>query len=304
MLLASSKSLLYLSSILLVGAGVYARFLLPQTHQHTRLTRTGVMSGTIIIIISSALELVLTLMNVLGYVKWGLLQRYLLGTQHGHALLFRVALALMLAALLLIGFRFLRSVWLTGGFLLLGAALLLTFSWTSHGAVMAGWQAMMVDWLHFVSAASWGGAIVYLAVSPIWQHKPPDETTLRVIINRVSTLGLIAVSVLFASGIYSSLLHLSDPPSFARSPYGYALFIKLAFIMIIIMIAAYNRLHLKPNLNTMSQQLKTFIRIEAFVLILIFISTGTLTTSALPHSANSSTSVSQNFQTLIQSLRR
>lgn len=309
MILALTKSLLYLGAVLLVGAGVFAGLVAARTAPGAspllprRTLRLGALAGAALLLAASAVDVALTLRGVLGYVDAELIGRYLRGTRHGAATLVRTGLTVALAALLLAGAPRRRlGGWLVGA---LGLGLLATFSWISHAAAMGGTPPLLADLAHFAAAAAWGGSVLYLALSPAWSEgaaRPALVATLR----RVSRVGLIAVAALFATGVYATLTHLQDPARFVASPYGFALYAKLALVLAIVGVAAFNRLSLLPAFlrGGAPGRFRTVLRAEALLLVAVFVATGVLTTSALPHGDGATTGAAENLVKLLDYLRR
>lgn len=99
----------------------------------------------------------------------------------------------------------------------------------------------------------------------------------------------MSVVLLLASGLYASLLHLQDPPTFVASPYGRALAVKLGLVSMIVGLAGVNRFWLLPRFVARGADgLRTALRVELLLLAAVFVATGVLTTSPLPHSGEAS----------------
>jgi putative copper export protein len=170
-------------------------------------------------------------------------------------------------------------------FAALSVALLATFSVTSHAASMGGRTPFLVDLTHFAAACAWAGPLFYLAVYPGWQET--GKQPLHQALGNLSSVGLLSVGLLFASGIYSSLLHLQDPPAFVASPYGRVLGVKLFLVFVIVALAGINRVWLLPRFSaTGGGSLRMALRAELAVLVTVFVATGVLSTSPLPHSGD------------------
>lgn len=289
------KSLLYLGAILLLGAGVLPRFIITSGADRgfrARL-RWGAVVGAILVITGSALDIAVTLQNTLGFLDLGLAWDYTLNTRHGHAVIARFGLTIAAVALRRRGPNL--------SYALLGIVLLGTFSWTSHAAAMGGTPPLLADLLHFSAAALWAGPILYLALHPAWQAHLP---ALRTAFQRVSTVGLVSVVLLTLSGTYTALIHLQEPERFVASPYGLSLGLKLLAFIAIIAVAAINRFRLLPAfMQTESpDSFRSSVRLEAGLLIVVFILTGVLTTSSLPHEPGLSPSAIENLMGFIRFL--
>ena len=300
---AAVKAGLLLGAVLFVGGGVAARFVAPRLLLESPAFRRRVGAGTLLgfglLAALSVLDLVVTIQNAIGRVDPGLLGQYLTSTRHGRATLVRYGLLAVLGLLALGQARapttsrpFRLS--LHALFAVLAVALLGTFSATSHGAAMGGRTPFLVDLAHFAAACAWAGPLFYLALYPGWRGAgaPP----LRQALVNLSKVGLLSVGLLFASGLYSSLLHLQDPPAFVASPYGRVLGVKVGLAGLTVGLAGLNRFWLLPAFNRGTGGLPTALRAETVVLVAVFVATGVLSTSPLPHTGEM-TGVLANVQT-------
>ena len=291
--LALVKSLLLLGAVLLVGGGITATLVAPELAAANGALRRRLTGGAVVgaglLLVGSAFDLVLTLRAALG--RWpatSLTSSYLSSTRHGHATLYRAALTLLVLGLTLLLSRRAanRAVTseFTGVYLGLSLFLLGTFSYTSHAAATGGTPPLLADLVHFSAATVWAGPLFYLALVPDW--RAPYQTGLQTAFRRVSSLGLLSVVTLFSTGIYGALVHLQDPAGFATSPYGFALYAKVFLVLLIVALAVVNRFRLLPAfLTTGALRLRRAVRIEGVLLVAVFLATGILTTSALPHGA-------------------
>ncbi len=98
------------------------------------------------------------------------------------------------------------------------------------------------------------------------------------------------MGLLFATGIYASLLHIERPDVLTATLYGRTLIVKLALVGVILGIAALNRWHFLPKLSAhgygtgaLPHRFGRVLLLEAALLLTIFAVTGLLTTSPLPH---------------------
>jgi putative copper resistance protein D len=178
----------------------------------------------------------------------------LTATGFGRLWLFRFAVAILLAGFLL----FCRltgrhSNWpLFGGVGgLLSAIILGSLALSGHGADdtgSAGVWHLGADTLHLLAAGGWLGALIPLifvlrqarraAWLPIAQH-----ATLR-----FSTLGLVTVATLIASGLVNSWYLVGNLPSLFGTSYGQLLLVKLVLFAAMLSFAAVNRARLTPRL--------------------------------------------------------
>lgn len=291
---AAVKAGLLLGAVLFVGGGVAARFVAPRLVAESPLFRRQVKAGTLLglglLAALSALDLVVTILNAIGRVDPGLYGQYLMNTRHGRATLVRYGL---LAALGIMALGQTRTPTKPGAFrptlnvlfAALSLAFLATFSVTSHAASMGGRTPLLADLAHFAAACAWAGPLFYLALYSGWRGA--GKQLLHQALGNLSKVGLLSVGLLFASGFYSSLLHLQDPPAFVASPYGRVLGVKLFLVFVIVALAGVNRVWLLPRFTlTSSNGLRTALRAELVILVTVFVATGILSTRPLPHSGD------------------
>ena len=271
MIAALIKAFAYFGTVFLLGAGVYRFFIVPGGRQTHLLWGAGLGAG--VLIAASLADLFWRLWQVLGRFDPELTLTYVFQTAGGRFVLLRLALVLVTLVALRLPWRW--------PFVVVGLGVLYSFSATSHAAVMDGAPALIADLAHFISASLWGGAVVYMALT--WTALGVDR--LRAI-ERVSRIGLGAVILLLATGVYTSTLHLEAPNQLVSTPYGLALTLKLGIVAVVLGIAALNRWRFLPHLRADPQSHQAFGRIlllEACLLLAIFAATGLLSTSPLPH---------------------
>ena len=307
-MLALVKASLLLGAVLLIGAGVFGRFVAPELQGVRRPLVLGSSLGAAMLLIGSIVDVTQTLNNVVSRYDAALLTDYMRSTRHGNAVLVRLGLVFAVTFSTFWWIRSAHALSTTARrinhalYLSLSLALLATFSWTSHAAAMGGVPPLLADLAHFSAASAWPGAVLYLALVPVWSE--PRREMLNRALKRVSALGLACVALLFITGGYTSLIHLQNPERFAASPYGQALIYKLLLVGVIVGLAAYNRFWLLPaslNGNFMNR-FQYMLRLEALTLIAVFIITGILTTSATPHEPGVQPTVFENLTALLRYL--
>lgn len=278
---AAIKTLAYLGVVLLVGAGAFRLFVGPELEPPMRRTlRVGAVLGAVLVVLVSLADVGWTVARLVARFDPGLTAEYLATTHHGRATLMRLALTLPLLALALSrGSQTSKTL-----FAVTSLGVLATFSYLSHAAVQHGAVALMADLGHFAVAALWGGAVLYTALAPAWSDPRQLENLTRTV-RRVSRVGLISVLVLAVTGVYASVLHLDAPALLATTPYGRTLSLKLALVAVVLGLAAFNRWVFLPRLAARgaTRVFGQVMELEALLLILVFITTGVLTTSPLPH---------------------
>lgn len=135
------------------------------------------------------------------------------------------------------------------------AGLLATLAWAGHAV---GTEPsvrpvhLAADALHLLGAGLWLGALVPLlfvlgrassSPSPTWHELAATAT------RRFSTLGVFAVATLLATGLINAWFLVGSFRALIDTPYGQLVSTKLALFVIIVSIAAFNRLKLTPQLT-------------------------------------------------------
>jgi len=175
-------------------------------------------------------------------------------TGFGRLWQFRFAAEIVLAGFLLFcrftrpqpGWVFVGSV---GG--LLSGIVLGSLALAGHGADdtgSAGLWHLGADILHLLAAGGWLGALIPLifvlrqARSPGWLPIAQQATL------RFSTLGLVTVASLVATGLVNNWYLVGSVPALVGTPYGRLLLVKLALFAAMLSLAAVNRIRLTPLL--------------------------------------------------------
>ncbi len=277
------KGSLYLGTVLFLGAGFFGRFIGPGLQGVGRPLRLGALLGALIVAVGSVLNIIVTLENVLGFFDSAFFWEYVRSTHHGLATLIRLGLVVALTLLAWSG----KPGRVTNtAFVLGGVGFLATFSWISHNAAMGGSLPLIADLAHLAAATAWVGAVFYTAFLPLW-----SRAELAGVMRRVSLTGLFGVGLLFASGVYSSLLHIPTLASLVTTLYGRVLLLKVALVLVILGLAAVNRFVFLPSLTaspSTKETPRTFpfrraLGLEALLLAVVLGVTGLLTTSPMPH---------------------
>jgi putative copper resistance protein D len=176
-------------------------------------------------------------------------------TDFGHVWLVRLALIVPLAAASL--------VWSTGKpappqlrlvALVSAAAFVGIMAFTGHAAAGSGGEGIVeqvADMLHLVAAAAWVGALAPLAVLLGAAANDRSESSLRVAraaTLRFSILGIASVATILVSGVVNTWELAGSVPALTGTDYGRLLLVKIALFLLMLGIAAVNRLRLTPRL--------------------------------------------------------
>lgn len=295
--MVATKSSLLLAAALLAGTALAPT--LVGVAPVGRVWRALLAALTLAVVGLSAYEVAANLQRLLGFVSWDMFVTYVQTTRHGNAAAMRAGVALLMGVLLQVrpgeGLAVLKAP--------LALALLFSFSYSSHAAAMGGFGPMIVDWLHYVVVAAWLGALVHVAGSAIWSADTYGDRTEAVA--RLSAVGLAAVIAMVVTGVVSTLVHLSSPETFVSSPYARSWLVKVIIVATVVGCAAWNRVRLVPLTlkNRNFGRLRGGIIVELALLGAVFVATGWLSTSALPHSADAGVNAFENLVGFIEYLK-
>jgi copper transport protein len=151
--------------------------------------------------------------------------------------------------------------WVMAG---LSAGILLTASLNSHSAGVSSLSlvSILADWLHLLSIAAWGGGLVAIVCSlagaiPRLLPATGDRTRLlAAIIPFFSQLALFSVTVLVFTGFLNAIFQLNEPSELFTTPYGLSLTAKLALLIPLLILGAYNLLVVKPRMKALARSKK------------------------------------------------
>jgi copper transport protein len=235
----------------------------------------------------------------------GLWDVVLNGTTIGDTLRLRLMLLAAIAALLY-GTRYLSErlpdfvtpLWIAiGG---AAASALFTFSMSSHAVGSDLWAvpSVFVHWLHMLATGAWAGGLIGLAVLMPVALAPLDEAgkraALTAALRRFAVLGVGAVAILIATGIYNSAIQIRQVSDYVTTPYGLILLAKYALVASMLIVALYHHLVVGQDRLTVALReryavlrerlphLPRSIRLEAILGVLVLVATAFLASNAPP----------------------
>jgi copper transport protein len=134
---------------------------------------------------------------------------------------------------------------------------LLTRSLESHGAALVSgpYLGIAVDWLHFLAAAIWLGGLAslvwvvptVLAAGASSGARGGDRVLGRVA-RRFSSLAIVSVVVLAASGTFQTWLEVGSWEGLVQTAYGMAILTKIALMAVMLAFGAFNLFVVGPRL--------------------------------------------------------
>ena len=147
-----------------------------------------------------------------------------------------------------------RSQWKRAAALACAAALVGTLAFAGHAAAGSGVEGTVhesADVLHLLATAAWVGALVPLAVLLGAAANDPSEASLAVARQatlRFSTFGIASVAIVLATGIVNTWELAGSVPALFGTDYGRLLLAKIALFLVMLSVAAVNRLQQTPRL--------------------------------------------------------
>ncbi|HLZ80822.1 MAG TPA: CopD family protein, partial [Ktedonobacteraceae bacterium] len=140
--------------------------------------------------------------------------------------------------------------------LLLGAALFIAISLSSHAAAVSSSIvvfAVLMDWLHLLAAALWVGGMMYIATTylPVLTRKPIVERakSLITLLPYFSPLALAGVVIMAVTGPFSAVIRLSSWEQLFTTAYGRALTVKILLVIALLVTSAIHVLLIRPRLR-------------------------------------------------------
>lgn len=173
-------------------------------------------------------------------------------TQYGHVWLVRMAIALLLAALIFWRSRAQeRSATIDATGALLSAVLLTAISFAGHASAADGsafFLQAFADALHLLATGLWlGGLMPLFLLLHLYRDSVDAPRVMPIAAHRFSNLALGSVSLLIASGFYNAWNLVGGFAPLFGTAYGKWLFLKLALFLPLLFLGAINRSRLKTE---------------------------------------------------------
>jgi putative copper resistance protein D len=216
-------------------------------------------SGLAVSIASGAVWLVLNAASMSGQsvsdaVAPDVLWTVLAQTTFGIDWLIRFVLACALAAVFvsLLSAEAGKPLWLRGAALALAAGFVGSLAWAGHAIGGEGVEGVLhpaADVLHLIAAALWLGMLLPLALLlGLGTDDAAALAVMRAATLRFSTLGLLSVGTLLATGIVNTWYLAGSIAALLGTDYGRLVLLKIALFLLMAAVAAANRLRLTPKL--------------------------------------------------------
>ncbi len=184
----------------------------------------------------------------------GVVWTVLAQTTFGRDWLVRAALAglLVIALARLAAARAEMPVWWKSTVALVAGGLAATLAWAGHAVGGLGVEGILhpaADVLHLIAAAAWAGALVPLAI--VLTAVGRDRRSLavaRAATLRFSAIGVASVGTIIATGIINTWYLAGSVEVLTATTYGRLLLVKIGLFLVMVAVAAINKLRLTPPL--------------------------------------------------------
>jgi len=154
-----------------------------------------------------------------------------------------------------------------------------------------GRGAGKVNAVHVLAASTWLGTLLVLSIVGIrgvLRREPPGmprATLVADLVNSFSPLALTAAAVVALSGLTTAWMHLKRVSSLWTTGYGITLVIKLVFVLIVVVLGAWNWRRVRPTLGDLGTEetIKRSSTMELAFGAIVLICTAVLVTLPSPH---------------------
>jgi len=149
--------------------------------------------------------------------------------------------------------------------LVLAAVYLASLAWAGHAAAgqgTGGWVQVISDVVHLLAAGAWLGALPGLVL--LLDRAAEFDAAARAT-RRFSIVGMASVAALILTGFVNAWFLVGSVPALVGTPYGQLLLAKLALVVLMVSLAAVNRLRLTPRLQAKDRDARRRLRRNAIV---------------------------------------
>jgi putative copper export protein/mono/diheme cytochrome c family protein len=254
--------------------------------------RFGIILGATLFVISGFAEAVRAASQVVDPRLFAELWLFLSASRYGQMSLLKAMLTPVFVGMFLLTYRR-ASTRAMAGTGVIGVGVLCTISLTSHAAARPDTIPLVSDLVHLLAAVIWGGGLLYFASLPwhllrtdLSQHTRPIGR----LVERFSSLAMLAVLALAATGVIAAFLHVYGPEALKITPYGRTLLGKMTMFGLALGIAGVHLLVIGPALKRQArrfvparatkvvQRLQRLVQLEAGLLMSAMVFAGVLTT--------------------------
>ena len=254
--------------------------------------RLGVTGGAILFALSGLAEGIRAAGEVVDISVAAEVWLFLTASRYGQMALLKAVLAPVFAALFaLTQHRASKTLAACTG--IVGLALVVAVSLTSHAAARADAIPFVSDIVHVLAAVVWGGGLLCFAALP-WRllraNVAHHTRLIGRLVRRFSALALGATLAVASTGAIAAYLHVYGPEALTITPYGRALLGKLIAFVLALGIAAVHLLVISPALTRQARRfaadraarnmrhLQVLVQVEAGLILCGMVLAGILTT--------------------------
>lgn len=188
-----------------------------------------------------------------------LIQMVLTQTPPGHVWIVRGAIGVLLALTLCFPPR--PWTWSVGAGL--SVSLVGSLAWLGHARASgnARFPLMLIgDVCHLVASGVWPAGLLPFGLLLMRQIKAGDFFAAYVAVKRFSSMSLVVVAVLVATGVINACFLVGSFHALTATPYGQLLIIKVALFAIALGLGSWNLLVHKPRLESVPEALEGMVR--------------------------------------------
>ena len=148
---------------------------------------------------------------------------------------------------------------------------------SGHSAVTLPYWSIPLKAIHLLAVATWLGGLLWIVTAERHGDRYLQGT------RRVSSLSLLAVLAVLATGIAQSAIFLPSVTALYDSSYGQLLLLKVAGLFVLVLFGAFHR-RIVPRMDTTMarRRLRRSVRAEIAVMLIVSALGGLLATIALP----------------------
>jgi uncharacterized membrane protein len=164
----------------------------------------------------------------------------------------------------------------------------MTATLVSHATALGSLKSMTLDFVHVLSVSVWTGGVVAL----LWcvllvrhDETAEDARALGATVWRFSVTAMVATAVLITAGVLQAFDRLVLIDDLYETPYGIALAVKIALVLVALAIGALNLLRWGPRLRAGIRARMALVRdtvAETAIFIVIIVAASFLTAFAPP----------------------
>jgi copper transport protein len=288
-----ARALSFIGLLALIGAAAFRALVLPRARAvnvgtRARMERRAAVLGfaaSMVVIIGALARLFLEseMMSAMPGMQTMSMTDMAMHTQWGFALRLELGAAVVALVSFALAARRLRGAWLVTS--ISAVVLAVTPALAGHAAASPKFTSLMIvsDFLHVLGGASWLGSLLAVMVVGVPLSLMLDGverwSTVASLVNSFSPVALASVTVVVASGLVASWVHLEHFSALWETAYGQILLLKLVLVAIALTIGAYNFRRVQPQLvhEDGTARLQRSAVIELSVGLLILLVTGFLT---------------------------